>query len=64
MELIKTMIDKQHRWIVCLGAICAVTIIEVTALISGINGTLLVVSVTAVAGLGGYSLARATPGKD
>jgi hypothetical protein len=42
---------------VCL-AIVAITILEVTALLTGHNGTILRLSLVAISGLGGFSLAQ------
>lgn len=42
---------------VCV-AIIAVAAIEITALLTGHNGTMLRVSIIAVSGLGGFSLAQ------
>lgn len=42
--------------IVC--AIIALVILEVTALLTGHNGTLLRIALVAIAGLGGFSLAN------
>jgi len=40
-------------------AILCLTILEVVAIVQGINGALFGIVVSAIAGLGGYSVARA-----
>lgn len=42
---------------VCV-AIAAITLLEITAMLTGHNGTMLRLALVAVAGLGGFSLAR------
>jgi hypothetical protein len=44
---------------VAIIAILCLTILEIVALVMGINGALLSIVVSAIAGLGGYSIARA-----
>jgi hypothetical protein len=39
-------------------AICAIAAIEIVALVTGHNGTMLRVAIVAVSGLGGFSLAQ------
>ena len=46
-----------------LVAVSAITLLEVIALILGYNGTVLSLSVGALAGLGGYELAKKTQEK-
>ena len=48
------MIDK-----VAVTAICAITVIEGIALMNGINGAMLALTLAAIAGLGGYELGGA-----
>ena len=47
-----------YKYIVCVIAITAVTLIELYALSIGINGTVLSLSVACIAGLGGYNLKK------
>jgi len=46
----KTKVD----WRIVVSAILGITIIEVIALLKGINGTLLTIVVGIIAGIGGY----------
>jgi hypothetical protein len=39
-------------------AIVAIAVVEITALVTGHNGTMLRVSIVALSGLGGFSLAQ------
>lgn len=39
-------------------AIVCITLIEITALMNGINGTLMALTIAAISGLGGYSLSE------
>ena len=52
---------------VSIAAIGALTILEVVALLKGIDGTLLIIVVGSISGLGGFSLSRvlrrSTPSK-
>ena len=45
-----------EKTIVAVTAICAITAIEVVALCNGINGTVLALTLAAIAGLGGYEV--------
>ena len=47
---------KDHR--IIIAAISAITIIEVTALSFGVNGTMLSIVIAAIAGLAGLSLEK------
>jgi hypothetical protein len=48
-----------HRPIpVLISAIVGITIIEVVALCNGIDGTILLLALASIAGIGGFSLAR------
>lgn len=49
------MKSNRNMW-VSLAAIVGVVVMETVALCNGINGTLLVLSIGAVCGLGGYTL--------
>lgn len=49
------IMKKQNTKIV-LGAIIAITTLEITALLCGVNGTLLSLSIAVIAGLAGLSL--------
>jgi len=49
--------DMKSPFLPCI-AIAGVVILEVTALLTGHNGTLLRIAFIAVAGLGGFSLAQ------
>ena len=42
---------------VCI-AIIAITAVEITALLTGHNGTMLRITIVAISGLGGFSLAK------
>jgi len=42
-----------------LAAIIAILIIEVTAILKGIDGALLGLAITTIAGLGGYAIGKA-----
>lgn len=46
----------EKAWIVAIFAILALAIIEVSALVRGVDGALLSLVVAAIAGLGGYVL--------
>jgi hypothetical protein len=45
-------------WPVLVTAIVGITIIEVVALCNGIDGTILLLALASIAGIGGFSLAR------
>jgi len=50
------MRNKRVDWKVIACAIVAITTMEIAALSHGLNGTLLTLSIAAVAGLGGWIL--------
>jgi len=52
------MSPKQMRLLVPLTAILCLTLLEVVALLKGIDGKVLVLTVSGIAGVGGFSLSR------
>jgi len=44
---------------VSIAAIVALTVLEVVALLKGIDGTLLIIVVGSISGLGGFTLSKA-----
>lgn len=46
----------KHSWIITIVAIGAITALLMTALLKGINGTLLAGGLIVIAGLGGYQI--------
>lgn len=52
---------KPIDWRIVIGAIAALTIIEVTALIMGQNGWLLSIIIGAICGLAGWTLPQLKP---
>jgi hypothetical protein len=52
------MSTRQSDTAVTIASIIALALVEVVALLAGHNGTLLRLVIVAIAGLGGFSLAR------
>jgi hypothetical protein len=44
------------KWLVPLAAIAGIVAIEITALLHGVDGVLMSLSLVAIAGIGGYKL--------
>lgn len=44
--------------VIAITAIISITILEIAAIVNGLNGTVLAGSIAAIAGLGGYYIAR------
>lgn len=53
-----------YKYIVSVIAISGVTLIELYALSIGVNGTVMSLSVAAIAGLGGYNLKKVIGDKE
>ncbi len=51
-----TVKKQEVNWKVLVAAIAGLTIIEVIALLKGINGTMLAIMIAAIAGLAGLSI--------
>ena len=51
-----SIVAKRLKEIDFLAAIIAITIIECVAITNGIDGRVLILSIAAISGLGGYSL--------
>jgi hypothetical protein len=47
-----------HDGVKVCFAICAILILEIVAMLTGHNGTMLRLALVAIAGLGGFSLAK------
>ncbi len=51
---------SRNNFLVTITAILCITVLEAIALYKGIDGTLMATVIAALAGLGGYTLAKTT----